>query len=167
MQDNLTGRLARWFEFFQEYLITEIKHVKGVENVVADALSRRPDYAQVYGVFSIAPLVASVTMFSSMTFQEILEDQLKDPLCQKLLMDLRGDHLGPLDPIRNQYKVTDNGVLMWKSQGRELVLVPPRHRHLLLTEAHNTAFAAHQGVDKTYGALAEAYYWPSMHKDVV
>ena len=100
-QENLTGRLARWFEFFQEYLITEIKHVKGVENVVADALSRRPDYAQVFNVFSITPLVASVTTFSSNTFQEILEDQLKDPLCQKLVADLRGDCLGPLDPVRN------------------------------------------------------------------
>ena len=114
-QENLTGRLARWFEFFQEYLITEIKHVKGVENVVADALSRRPDYAQVFNVFSITPLVASVTTFSSNTFQEILEDQLKDPLCQKLVADLRGDRLGPLDPVRNRYLISDNGVLMWRS----------------------------------------------------
>ena len=99
--------------------------MKGVENVVADALSRRPDYAQVYSVFSITPLVATVTTFSSTTFQEILEDQLKDQLCQKLMSDLRGDSLGPLDPLRKSYMITDNGVLMWKSQGRERVLVPP------------------------------------------
>ena len=75
MQNNLTGRLARWFEFFQEYLIMEIKHVKGIDNVVADALSRRPDYAQVYSVFAITPLVSSVSTFTSHTLQEIVEDQ--------------------------------------------------------------------------------------------
>ena len=55
-QTNLTGRLARWFEFLQDYNITSIKHVKGTNNVVADALSRQPDLAYVYQLFSITYL---------------------------------------------------------------------------------------------------------------
>ena len=35
-QNNLTGRIARWFEYFQEFNITQIKHIKGTDNVVAD-----------------------------------------------------------------------------------------------------------------------------------
>eukprot|EP00961_Rhodomonas_salina_P229375 3099890-Rhodomonas_salina.1 len=36
LQPNLTGRLARWFEFLAEYNITEITHIPGKDNVVAD-----------------------------------------------------------------------------------------------------------------------------------
>ena len=40
---NLTGRLARWVEKLAEFNYT-VEHIPGVKNVVADALSRRPDY---------------------------------------------------------------------------------------------------------------------------
>ena len=40
---NLTGRLARWVEKLAEFNYT-VEHIAGVKNVVADALSRRPDY---------------------------------------------------------------------------------------------------------------------------
>ena len=41
---NLSGRLARWVEKMQEFDYV-IEHIPGVKNVVADALSRRADYA--------------------------------------------------------------------------------------------------------------------------
>ena len=37
-QQNLNARQARWFSFISEYDF-EIKHIKGKENKVADALS--------------------------------------------------------------------------------------------------------------------------------
>eukprot|EP00961_Rhodomonas_salina_P298520 3938150-Rhodomonas_salina.2 len=55
-QNNLTGRLARWLEFLADFQIEDIKHVKGVDNVVADALSRRPDYEHLATLFSITQL---------------------------------------------------------------------------------------------------------------
>eukprot|EP00961_Rhodomonas_salina_P138686 1865865-Rhodomonas_salina.1 len=55
-QSNLTGRLARWMEFLADYKIEDIKHVKGVDNVVADALSRRPDYEHLALLFNVTPL---------------------------------------------------------------------------------------------------------------
>jgi hypothetical protein len=39
-QPNLNARQARWMEFLCEFDF-EIKHVKGKENKVADALSRK------------------------------------------------------------------------------------------------------------------------------
>ena len=55
-QNNMTGRLARWCEFLADYQIQDIKHVKGIDNVVADALSRRRDYASLACLFSVTPL---------------------------------------------------------------------------------------------------------------
>jgi len=43
---NLSGRLARWMEKMAEFEY-ELKHIPGKDNVVADALSRRADYAAV------------------------------------------------------------------------------------------------------------------------
>ena len=40
---HLTGRLARWVEKLAEFNYT-VEHIPGVQNVVADALSRRADY---------------------------------------------------------------------------------------------------------------------------
>ena len=50
---NLTGRLARWVEKLAEFNYT-IEHIPGVKNVVADALSRRPDYKDSAAVLAAA-----------------------------------------------------------------------------------------------------------------
>ena len=42
---NLSGRLARWVEKMAEFDY-KLQHIPGKDNVVADALSRRADYAQ-------------------------------------------------------------------------------------------------------------------------
>ena len=39
-QPNLNARKARWLDFLSEYHF-ELKHIKGKENKVVDALSRR------------------------------------------------------------------------------------------------------------------------------
>lgn len=51
-------------------------------------------------------------------------------------------------------------------KGKQCVLVPPQFCRSLLSEAHETRIAGHLGVDMTYGALAEGYYWPCMWEDV-
>lgn len=47
-----------------------------------------------------------------------------------------------------------------------MVLPLERHRKVL-AETYDRAQAGHFGVKKTYHRLAETYYWPRMHADVV
>eukprot|EP00959_Pyramimonas_sp_CCMP1952_P413848 8671188-Pyramimonas_sp.AAC.2 len=42
-QPNLSNRQARWLGFLAEYDLV-IEPIKGADNIVGDALSRRPDY---------------------------------------------------------------------------------------------------------------------------
>ena len=70
-QTNLTGRPALWFEFLQDYNITSTKHVKGTDNVVADALSQYPNLAYVYQLFSITYLDFTQITVESDTFQQL------------------------------------------------------------------------------------------------
>lgn len=44
-QPNLTPRQARWLEFLAQFAPFRIQYVKGADNIVPDALSRRPDYS--------------------------------------------------------------------------------------------------------------------------
>jgi hypothetical protein len=41
-QPNLTGRQARWVELLQDFQVT-IHYQPGAKNIMADALSRRPE----------------------------------------------------------------------------------------------------------------------------
>ena len=49
---RLTGRQARWLDLLQSFNF-EVQHVAGIQNVVPDALSRRPDYLPSLKVMSL------------------------------------------------------------------------------------------------------------------
>jgi hypothetical protein len=165
-QPNLTGRLARWLEFLADYQVTEITHIPGKLNVVADALSRRPDYAQAAALSMVIPSLSSVAVVNSSLQTDLLAAQQVDPFCSQLRANLEGGALAPNDPIRDRYHMV-NGFVMWLNNGRYRFVVPPPLRRLLLAEAHDSKLGGHFGVDKTYGTLAEAFYWPRMYQDVL
>eukprot|EP00961_Rhodomonas_salina_P233126 3150002-Rhodomonas_salina.2 len=70
------------------------------------------------------------------------------------------------DPRWEKYHLID-GVLMWMNCGRFRIVVLPLQQRLLLAQVHDTKYGGHLGVDKTYAALAEAYYWPQMYAYVL
>eukprot|EP00961_Rhodomonas_salina_P170727 2301892-Rhodomonas_salina.2 len=108
-------------QLLADYKVSSIVHVPGKENVVADAMSRRPDYAQVSLLFSITELYSfdspGTTVPVSDTFKELVAAQRDDPFCSKLAQNLKGDALPANDPIRERYHLVDN-VLMWANKGR-------------------------------------------------
>ncbi|KAE9166490.1 hypothetical protein PF002_g31100 [Phytophthora fragariae] len=52
---HLSQRMARWLSFFAEYNFT-VEYKPGKQNVLADALSRRPDYELEHLVYIESPL---------------------------------------------------------------------------------------------------------------
>ncbi|KAE9103655.1 hypothetical protein PF006_g22116 [Phytophthora fragariae] len=51
--------MARWLSFFAEYNFT-VEYKPGKQNVLADALSRRPDYELAHLVYIESPLYALI-----------------------------------------------------------------------------------------------------------
>jgi hypothetical protein len=151
-QPSLSKRQARWVEKLQQYDM-EVEYRAGSSNVVADALSRRPD--------KTLNVVSSVS--TSQDLQDAVRDALKtDPTYQKTLQDISQGTQVP------DILIDGSGLLYDTSQGTPRVYVPPNPelRAKILYEFHDTPTSAHFGVEKTLEQVARQFSWPKMRETV-
>jgi len=149
-QPKLTRRQARWMELLQEYNFT-FKYKKGSDNIVPDALSRRPDHREINTL--------SVQLDPRLR-QRLIDGYQEDPRLKPIYEScLQGS------PPSN-YSLAD-GVLCIQRKDSLLVCIPANSdlRLSLLHDAHDSAIAGHFGFEKTYGHLHSRFFWPSMAKD--
>jgi len=160
-------RLERWalelraFEF-------DVVHRPGKLNQHADALSRCP--------------VAIVGISPSVSMSALSAAQLSDPVLSVVHNHLRSNKSPPATgtwskfPLKRYRKLwsqllLQDSVVCRKvkspsmSDTKLLIVVPPSHRKVFLTTAHEES--GHQGIDRTLSRLSEVAYWVGMGKDVV
>jgi hypothetical protein len=145
---NPTGRLARWGVRLSAFNFV-IKHRRGVDNVIPDALSR------------IVPVSAISTSNSYLDtkdswYKNIYNGCLNDPSKFPNFI-IRNNQLFRLS--KNKHDLTSE--FSWKE------VVPSELHENVITENHAEPTAGHMGIFKTYRRLALRYYWPRMYQDVV
>ncbi|KAK1616665.1 hypothetical protein QYE76_022182 [Lolium multiflorum] len=141
-QSTLHKRLAKWVEFI-EYFPYIIKHKKGKDNIVADALSRK-----------------------NMLLTQL---DVKIPGLE-ILCDLYATDHDFAEPYRlcaigkawEKYHIHD-GFLF---RANKLCVPESSVRLLLLQESHAGGLMGHFGREKTLLMLADHFYWPKMRRDV-
>lgn len=144
-QSDLKGRLARWIMKIQQYNF-EIKHVKGKNNTVPDAISRFPN--ENIALIEIKPVDS---------------DDWYDELYKKIEQNPK--------KFAN-YKLNDRKIfikLNKKDENPEFeykLIVPKSKRIAVLKECHDKPTAAHLGVYKTIKRVLQKYYWPGVIGDV-
>eukprot|EP00736_Rhodelphis_marinus_P005164 Rmarinus@m.14175 len=167
--DRVQGWLNTMSEFNFEF---DLEYIKGKENVVADALSRRPDLA-------IRTIRACRLRIESEddTRTEIKREQIRAPEFIEIFRALR-KILGPMDrytvkelDIRDKY-VIQNELLYRKEVGayeccKLLLCIPRTMRKTILEECHNTLISGHLGGDKTYHRAKQSVYWIGMKIDIL
>jgi len=182
-QPHLSGRLVRWSQYLQEYDFS-LQHIRGVDNIVADALSRRyddiepepapafsshlrPDLSSIEKDLPSEPRTLHAMSAVHNSFcDQVRAAQLSDPTCIALCRKL--DSVPLSDPIRKTYRISDDQLLETLRRSKPRVVVPTAAtdlRHQLLQEAHDTSYGAHLGTDKTYQRLSERWFWKSMWDD--
>ena len=151
---GLTGRRARWSELLQEYTF-DINYIKGSTNVVADALSRRPD-------LRLGLMLQSMTVEAASNIL-LLHDEIRtscsaDAAYQKALKTAKRRE--------GRFTVGSDDLLYYQGKQGPRLYIPTSMRESLMYEAHDAPTAGHLGMDKTLERLSRRFYWPSMESSV-
>lgn len=144
-QQDLKGRLARWVLLIQQYDF-DIKHIKGKNNVVPDAISRFP-------VENLA--LVDIVLNKQDVWYIGLKENVKNNPKKFPNFKIVNDKL-----FMKSNKVVNNTEFDYK------LVVPESMRRSILKECHDSPLSSHLGTFKTIKRVLQKYYWPGVARDV-
>ena len=142
-QPTLNARQARWLEFLCEFDF-EIKHIKGKENKVVDALSRKMQEMH----------VASLSICQSDLRQQIVSHAAGDELYEQVKDKLQQQSL---EKRYEGYKLEEDGLLTYK--GRIYIPDVADLRRVVMDEIHQAPYSGHPGYQKTIATARKQYFF--------
>ena len=150
-QKTLSRRQARWVEFMQEFDY-ELSYIKGKENVVADALSRKHKEVHQPSASILKKLLNITTLKLSENILEKLKDEYQNDEHFKNLYNT------PKEP----YLKKNNKLYLEK----KLCIPTGSIRLDILNDNHESLYGAHRGYKKTLAQLKRHFYWPKMKQEI-
>ena len=173
-QKELNLRQRRWLELIKDYDCT-IEYHPGKANVVADALTRRPESSLSHMRSGYLPLLVDLRALGVIlevedsgallaTFHvrpflvdQILVGQSHDPQMIKLKEEIEKGK-------KVEFQIRDDDMIV---KGQSICV--PEYGELkrdIMEEAHSSAYAMHPGSTKMYNTLKEHYWWNGMKKEI-
>ena len=151
IQDAWSARRQRQLAYVAEYT-SDIRHVPGVQNVVADSLSRPPAVAgQPPAVAAVAPPAST----GPLSWRELADGQST----WAEMEELKKSAVLQLEVVNAQ------GVAVWCDMSTGVVrpLVAPGQRQHVFNSVHQLA---HAGTRATSRMLSSRFVWPHMATDI-
>ncbi|GMF56288.1 unnamed protein product [Phytophthora fragariaefolia] len=143
---HLSQRMAWWLLFFAEYNFT-VEYKPGKQNVLADALSRRPDYELAHLAYLESPLYELIR-------EAYAGDGDLAGLVEALSVPNKTVGLTARQRSRLHRYAVVKGLLYYQvdidDEPRIVVPNDKDLRHRVLYEAHDTPLSGHLGREKTY-----------------
>lgn len=136
-------RQSRQLDFIAQFT-SDIRFVKGQENVVADALSR-----------------ISVIDWSENNFERLIKAQKEDPELPILMNSLPENSKVKLIPIN--VPTTDKSIFCEVSTGKNRPYLPKPLRESIFHSLHDLS---HPSVRTTRKQVSKVYFWPNMSVDL-
>ena len=173
-QKELNLRQRRWLELIKDYDCT-IEYHPGKANVVADALSRRPESSLSHMRSGYLPQLVDLRALGVILEVEDSGALLATFHVRPLLVDqiLAGQSLDPQmikhkEEIekgkKTEFQIRDDGMIV---KGQRMCV--PEYGDLkreIMEEAHSSAYAMHPGSTKMYRTLKEHYWWNGIKKEI-
>jgi hypothetical protein len=147
-QPKLNAKQARWMALLSEFDF-EIKHVKGKENKVVDALSR-----------SMKTIHLEVVSTYEMNVKERVKNaQETDTFFQTVTSYLEQEPTG----IKYEgYQMIDGGLLTYIN--RLYILDCDDLKRFIMDELHKIPYIGHPGYQKMITTTRKQFYWPRLKK---
>ncbi|GFX74043.1 transposable element Tcb2 transposase [Trichonephila clavipes] len=164
---NLSSRMIRWALKLSGFNI-EWEHRPGVQNVVADLLSRNPVDSVEGSQISCAALRA----LAITSREQLIREQREDPELGHIYRYLENPDDGSVNATvcegwSQDFKLI-NGLLFYakyfSTLGKLRVYIPGSLRKDIMKEFHDLPLAGHLGKRKTYFKLRDTCYFPFMRK---
>ena len=169
-----TPLVQRYLQRVQEYN-PEVIHVKGVDNVVADALSRPPQATSMYiGRYETDP-----------DYEEMLDSDSEDEVSEDEFVEIEEEIIKPEKIDRNSVALLQQNepdlIETARTLKKEVEFSKPENvaeivevgnKRTILPEclrlqAFNAAHQVlHLGIEKTIDAVAKDFWWPTLKVDV-
>ena len=145
--DRHSPRQCRHLDFISQFT-TDLRHIRGIDNSVADALSRIEANALTH---NSTPVI---------DFHLMAKAQLTDPELQHLLANPQASSL-QIAP----YTLDTGGPLLFcdTSTSTPRPFVPEQLRKLVFTAFHSLS---HPGTRATRHLIGARFVWPNMNKDI-
>jgi len=154
---ELNARQARWAEELSAYDF-RIEHIKGKENKVADALSRRTDYREGNIERKTQVLIekdgalfinrqAKLKMITLTSDEKEINDEIKKEMLKETKRDL---------------EIGQDGMAKFKG----MTFVPRKVEERIIERYHKDVREGHPGIARTMEKLQRNYYFPGMHRKV-
>jgi hypothetical protein len=149
-QPKLNARQARWMALLSEFDF-EIKHIKGKENRVVDALSRSMKIIH----------LAVVSTCETDVKKRVRNAQETDPFIQAVTLYLQQE---PTGVKYEGYQMTKGGLLTY----RDRMYIPNRDdlKRFIMDELHKRPYTGHPGYQKMITVTRKQFYWPGLKKDI-
>jgi ribonuclease HI len=145
---KISRRVAREVLMLSEYNF-EIRHIKGIANRQADALSRCPDYDQGQDNNQ------DMTVLPEQVFVRTME----------VLSDHTTQEESVLKPWIDPHQLKQHqGV--WYKDGRQVVTGDMKAKQSIIKSHHDSPVYGHPGISKTIQLTERSYWWPKMRIDI-
>ncbi|KAF1315165.1 Pol protein, partial [Globisporangium splendens] len=175
---HLSQRMARWLAFFSEFNF-RVEYKPGKENVLADALSRRPDYESSVDDSSDALCLERTPDLMHLSISRVqtkLKDNIqslyaKDDECRLLIAHFDGSSKESL-PAKLESKLArfsyHDGLLWHRLSNLDYPRVYVPHdqdlKLSILHEFHDAPASGHLGREKTFLQVSNVFWWPHQYK---
>lgn len=164
LENASRGKVRRWALYLQQFNL-KIVHINGVDNVLADWLSRSVEEGDEFNDDEeiVAPQYVALEKNPGETRTYLRQNDLTVPAVptMKELKKLNAD-LGD-EEIPSTY-VGNEGIRY--SVKTHKPYIPENAREQFIYWMHASRFGGHAGINRTVKRLAKWVWWPNMHNDV-